>query len=206
MFLLKTNTLVVKALRQTFNGAYPVHDLRDMHVSLEFPVEKLNYPCLWVDFEPSTELLNAGIGHVEYAPWTNGSTNMVERWRFQGVISITAVAFSSAVRDKMVDELMRVCAFARSDPAATPFRAAIENNDLIGLSISWDKLGIGQKSASSGTPWGSDEWLYEATVRLNAIGEIVSDPTTGDLVPLASVVVYPRIEGDPDLPGGDGWS
>jgi hypothetical protein len=110
-FIRTTKTAAVKALKATFNGAYPVHDFRDLNVSIEFPNEKQEYPALWVDFEPSsTPLRTVGISHTEYAELERGLTQ-VERWRFEGYIAMTCIAFSSGVRDLMLDEMIRICAF-----------------------------------------------------------------------------------------------
>lgn len=205
-FLMLTKTNLVKALQGVFNGGYPIVDFRDLHVSIEFPVNQQEYPCIWVDFEPTQDLVTAGISHTEYAPWSNGgTTSRVERWRFFGMCSFTAVAMSSAVRDRLVDQLVRVLAFGRTDPTSALFRAAIESNPYIALDIGWDKVGIGQMAASPGTPWGSDEYLYEATLRVGAQGEFISNPSTGDLIAISEIEVFPRMEGEADLPDGDGW-
>lgn len=203
-FLMKTKTNLVKALQTTFDGGYPIPDFRDLHVSIEFPVDKQHYPCIWVDFEPSQDLVAAGIDHAEYTPWSE-TARRLERWRFFGTCTFTVVAFSSAVRDRLADEVIRVLAFGRTDPTSSQFRQAIENYPYIAMDIGWDKVGIGQMAASPGTPWGSDEYLYEVTLRMNAQGEFLSNPSTGELYPISEVAVYPRQEGEPDLPAGDGW-
>lgn len=205
MFLLETKTCITKALRSTFNGGYPIVDFRDIKVDVEFPVLPQDYPCLWVDFEPSQNLRTVGINHQEYIENEEGKFQVVERWRFLGYLTVTPVAMSSGVRDQLIDELIRVCAFARSDPAASPFRAAIESNPYIAMDVSWDELALQQMSSVPGTPWGSDEYLYEGTIRLGCQGEFVSNPANQELVAMASLVVFPRAEGEPDLPAGDGW-
>lgn len=205
MFLQEMKTALVKGLQATFDGGYPVVDLRGLRVSIEFPVLEQDYPCLWVDFEPSQNLKIAGISHVEYTTDDNLTYRAVERWRFWGYVTMTAVALSSAVRDQMLDEMVRVCAFGRTDPAASPFRTFIEENPYIAVDFSWDEVSLQQMSSVPGTPWGDDQFLYEGTVRLGCQGEFISDPATQDLIPMASLVVYPRAEGEPDLPGGDGW-
>lgn len=206
MFLLETKTAIVKSLRSTFNGGYPVVDFRDIRVSIEFPVLEQDYPCLWVDFEPSQSLKTAGISHVEYATDDDGLTfRVVERWRFWGYVTVTAVGLSSAVRDQLCDELIRVCAFGRTDPASSPFRQSIEAGNYIAMDFSWDEISLQQMSSVPGTPWGSDEYLYEGTIRVGCQGEFISDPATQTLVPMASLVIYPRREDEPDEPAGDGW-
>lgn len=192
-------------MRSTFNGGYPVVDFRDIRVSIEFPVREQDYPCLWVDFEPSQTLKTAGISQVEYVLNDDGEYAVVERWRFWGYVTVTAVGMSSAVRDQLCDELIRVCAFGRTDPASSPFRQGIETNPYIAIDFSWDEISLQQMSSVPGTPWGSDEYLYEGTVRVGCQGEFISDPASQTLVPMSRLVVYPRIEGDPDEPAGDGW-
>lgn len=205
-FLMLTKTALVKALQGTFNGGYPVNDFRDLHIDIEFPVLKQHYPCVWVDFEPTQDLVTAGINHTEYTPWSVGGTAaQLERWRFFGTCSFTVVALSSAVRDRLADQMIRVFAFGRTDPTSSLFRTAIEQNPYVAMDIGWDKVGFGQMAASPGTPWGSDEYLYEVTLRLGAQGEFVSNPSTGELIPISQVEVFPRREDEDDLPAGDGW-
>lgn len=207
MFLLPIKTLVTRSMRAAFDSAYPVPQFRDLHVSIEMPIEVQHYPGIWVDFEPSDQLRTAGIDHKEsiYYPDTD-TYREVRRWRFSGFVTFTTVALSSSVRDALFDELVKVVAFGQGDPARSRFRDSIESNDLIGLDIDWDEVSLTGFTATPGTPWGTDDTIYEATARLESLGEFVAHPDDDALVPLSEVIVtpYTEEEGDPTLPSS-GW-
>lgn len=208
MFLLPTKTLVTRSMAETFDTAYPIEQFRDLHVSIEMPVEVQHYPGIWIDFEPTSQLRAAGINHREKVYDADTDTyREVRRWRFSGFLTFTVVALSSAVRDMLFDEVVKVVAFGQGDPVRTRFREAIESNTLIGLDVDWDEIGVTGFTATPGTPWNTDDTIYEGTVRLESMGEFVSQPDTDVLVPLTEVVVIPYTEeeGDPTLPSS-GWT
>lgn len=205
MFLLPTKTLVTRGLRNAFDVAYPVEQFRDLHISIEMPIEKQHYPSIWVDFEPSDQLRTAGVDHKEYIETEDDTFKDVRRWRFAGFIAYTVVAMESAVRDMLFDEVVKVIAFGQQDPVRVRFRETIEANDLIGLDIDWDEIALSGFTATPGTPWGTDEVIYEATARVECVGEFISLPGSEELVPLTEVVPYPyaeEVESDPTTPGG----
>lgn len=206
MFLMQTKVAAVKALQAVFADEYPIVDFRNLHISIEYPIDKQDVPALWVDFEPSSSSIQTvGINHVEYHINTEGNFVPIQRWSFSGYISTTVVAFSSAVRDMLTDEMISVFAFGRTDPKSVPLIAAIENNPYIALNLDWDQVTLSQMAMSPMTPWGTDEPMYEATVRIQCMGEFVSDPKSGELLPVREVRIYPRAEGEPDTTTSGGW-
>jgi len=206
MFLKEAKTATVLALRSVFNDAYPEADFRDINVSIEYPVAPQEVPTLWVDFEPSSSSLKTvGISHTEYQTTTAGEFRPVQRWEFQGYIAVTVVAYSSLVRDRLADEMISIFAFGRTSPKAAPLVAAIEHNDFIAMNFDWDQVTLSQVAITPGTPWGTDELLYEATVRIQCVGEFISDPETATLIPIRQVLVYPRRDDQTDTTTSDGW-
>lgn len=175
MFMTYTKAQSVKALRDTFDNDFPEPDFRSIRISLEYPVAEQDYPSIWVDFEPLGNLSIVGIGHSEDV--VNGlGTNEAYRWRFAGHLSFTAVAMSSLERDRLVDALIRVFAFSRSN-GLTTFRSILEGGTLIGLSADFDQVELRGFSTSAGTPWGTDEMVYEGTVVIEIAGEFVNTNT-----------------------------
>lgn len=190
MFLLQAKTLFVEALQNTFDNEHPVATLRGINISMEYPIEEAEFPSIWVDFTPTADLQVAGIGHVEDVPTEDGSFRRGTRWRFGGRISYTISAMSSRERDTIADEVVRMLAFGREYPALSQFRQTLEVNDLIQVSVQWDTITLGGKDEAPGTPWGSDEMVYEITVGLDCQGSFVSGSTASTpLVPLSQVVI-----------------
>lgn len=216
MYIAPLKTLLVEALQGTFDSVYPVAKFRDLHASLEYPVDPQDYPSLWVDYDDTQPLQKAGVAHVETAhPVTGTTVAPFTRWRFQGYVSITTVALTSLERDELFDEVVRVVAFGNEDSVVGRFKDKILNNDLIAATLQTDRIEARGSAAAPGTPWGTDELMYERSLNLELIGEFVPDPGAGVLVPLSKIIVSPTMvlpgeeyEGvvvDPDGPGFSQW-
>lgn len=212
MYLVPLKTLLVHAMRETFDGEFPQPDFRsNVNIGIEYPVEKQGYPGIWVDFAEDAPLRQVGVAHIERTDVTGspGAYRTGTRFRFEGTASFTVVTLSSLERDRLYDELIRTFAFGKEDVATSQFRETIENNDLLAVNAKFDEIQVGGNAAAPGTPWGTDEIIYERTVNLDLIGEFVADPVAAVLVPLSAIIVTPiidtTIEGsnDPTLPGPD---
>lgn len=197
MYLVPLKTLLTDAMRRTFDGDYLNEQFRDLHVSIEFPDDRQHYPGLWVDYEPSGELERMGIGHYEYDGSTTG--RRYTRWKFQGHATYTIAALTSLERDLLYDEVVRVMAFGNEAESTSEFRAYIESNDLIACNFDFDQIDTRGSAASPGTPWGTDEIIYEITVAMEVIGEFVSDSMSATLLPLSAIetLAFTLREGDP---------
>lgn len=198
-FMVPTKTLFIEALEQVFDADYPVEEFRGLWVSMEYPSAESNYPGIWVDFRTSAPIQSAGIGHVEYtAPSSSGAVRACSRWRFAGNVTLTIVALTSLERDRMLDALVSLIAFGLENPATSEFRRTLESNDLIGVEMQWDRLDIGGTDETVGTPWGSDDVVYETTLTWDCTGEFVSEGTERVLVPLSAFLIEPRRTDEPD--------
>ena len=203
MYLRPMKTMMVTALRNTFDGDYVNDQFRNIRVSIEYPEHRQDYPGIWLDFEPIGELEIAGIGHTEYALNSSATAIPFTRWRFQGFVTYTAVAMSSNERDMLIDELLRIFAFGAEHPSTQAFRKGVEDNPLIAANMDFGTIGQRGFAASPGTPWNTDEVIYEATLAMNLIGEFVSDQATGELLPLTEIRVLDYAEHEPDP--SPGW-
>lgn len=195
----------------TFDEEFPQVDFRKINIGIEYPATQAEYPGLWINYEDTDEVRIAGIKHRELIIKQNGEYGEVTRWKFTGQISITCVAMTSLERDRLYDEVVRTFAFGRETPALSQFRDKIESNDFIAMNINFDSFQPNGDNQTQGTPWNTDEYIYEKTLSMEVIGEFVGDPSTMDLVELSAIAV----EGTP-LPnqsapwpespvGTDGW-
>lgn len=201
MYLTSLKTLLVDAVKETFDEEYPEADFRDLEVSIEYPMKETDYPGIWVDFAPVGQLQIAGVGHIEYAE-IDGQMAQVSRWRYQGRAQFTLVAMTSLERDRLFDEFIKVLAFGRENPAASQFRAKIENNEWIACNFDFDEIETGGFAATQGTPWGTDQVVYEGTISMECFGEFVGDWSTDTLVPLARVTFDEPVQLDYDTTTG----
>lgn len=204
MFLVKLKTVLTEAMKRTFDADFPEPDFRNLRVGIEFPAEPQDYPGIWVDFTPNVELAIAGIAHVEHEFGDDGVARPYTRWRYGGMASYTCVALTSLERDRLFDEMVRVMAFGQEESPTSEFRAYIESNEFIGVNFDFDQVSISGFAATPGTPWGTDDMIYEATIQMECVGEFVSDGATGTLQPLTAIVVHPYSNQEPDpVPTGN---
>ncbi|MFF7198179.1 hypothetical protein ACFZAM_31285 [Streptomyces sp. NPDC008079] len=188
----KVKTLGIEALRATFDDQYPVAEFRGLHASLEYPVKSIDLPEVWVRYTDTEPLQQSGVAHIEdVAPGLDVRVAPYTRWRFKGAWEFIVVALSSYERDRVYDELIRVIAFSQQGGLLGRFRSYIEHNDLIDLTARVDEIESTGESAEPGTPWGTDEVVYERTLNIDLIGDFCPDPETGNLVPLSRIDVIP---------------
>ena len=142
MYVTPLKTMIIEAMKGTFDSAYPVPEFRNNHVGLDYPVDKQEYPAIWADYDDTQPLMKAGIRHQEDEnPLTGADVAPFTRWRFQGYISLTVIALNSLERDRLFDEMVRVVAFGEEDSVVGRFRYKIANNDLIAATLQTDHGG-----------------------------------------------------------------
>lgn len=200
-YLTLLKTLNVQALKAVLNDTYPTADFRGVHVSIEYPVDKVNYPGIWVDYTDSGDLLVAGVDHKEYvqaiAGDSSGGYEPYTRWKYSGYVSYTVAALTSTERDRLYDELVRIFAFGSLNPLLATFRNTIESNPFIAANMNFDKISPQGNAATPGTPWGTDEIIYERTINMEIIGEFISDNTAGTLAALSGFSLTMTSEATP---------
>ena len=197
-FLRTIKTMAVQAIQQSFEARYPEPDpgggSRSLYVSVEYPVDEASYPAIWVDYEGS-ELRTVGIAYTE----VDESGNVLARWRFAGHVAFTIVALSSNERDLVYDQLVAMTAFAAQSDFPSTFRQVVEANPLVASTWSFDSVEDRPAAAAPGTPWGTEDVIYERGFALQVVGEFVSDPVTVELVTLEQIQVVATEAGSPDF-------
>jgi len=188
-YLRVIKTTEVAAIQSSFVATYPETDpeggSQKVFCSLDYPVDPQAIPGVWVDFE-TTMLEVASIGgQVE----TDLTGNTVNRWRFQGNATFTVVALSNNERDLIFDELVSMIAFSAQSGAPGSFRSFIDTGGLVQSTWSFDKIEMRGKGEAQGTPWSTDEVIYEQGLAIQVVGEFVSSPVTLALVPLKEIIV-----------------
>lgn len=195
MYISRVKALAIEALHAAFDDQYPVAEFRGLHCSLEYPVEKPDFPEIWVRYSDTGPLKQAGVAHVEDVhPTTDGRVPPYTRFKFEGSWEFVVVALSSLERDRIYDELIATIAWSGFDPLRGRFRSSLENNDLIDLTVRTDEIESTGESAEPGTPWQTDEIVYERTLAVDLIGDFVPDPQTGLIVPLSKIIVTPTVD------------
>ncbi len=202
MYLAPLKGLIVAALRDTLTADYPVEGLREIRASIEYPIAEAEFPAIWVDYDDTEPLRKAGVDHTEIieVPSEDIEDAFVEvtRWRFEGYVTLTVVALSSFERDLAYDEIVGMIAFGSEDHARGTFRRIIEHNDFLAVTMDTDTIQPRGAVAAAGTPWGTDEIVYERTINLNVIGEFIPDPEDPkELLRLSEIIIKPYNMADP---------
>lgn len=201
MYLVNLKTAIVDALRNTFTLTYPEQDFNDVNITLEYPMQPQNYPGIWVNFRDDQPVVRAGIAHVETVIDDDGIFHQVSRWRFGGTLSLTVAALSSLERDRLFDQVVRILMTSDVDDTdAGQFKHLIEENEFLGVNLNYDEISVSGEAASPGTPWETNEVLYEKTIDISLIGEFVSDPAKNTLVPLSRIIFIGYNDEDQDNP------
>jgi hypothetical protein len=197
MYLIPLLHTVTEALKHTFDDKYPVEQFRSLQVGIEYPAERQDYPAIWVDYDPTDSARTVGIGHEETI-LSDEKYVRYKRWRFTGTITHTVVTLSSYERALLHDELVKVFAFGAEDRMRVRYRDALANNDFIAVDPMLDEVVTSGMQALPGTPWGTNDVIYEVTLSITVTGEFVSDGLEQSLVPLERIDFYPYEEGTPD--------
>lgn len=214
-YLALVKTTMVNALLTTFDDLYPEVQFRGVHASIEYPLDRQNYPGIWVDYDDTGDLVRAGVAHEEnHDPVTGQLVPPFTRWRFEGSATFTVVAETSLERDLLFDEVVNVIAFGSEDQVRGRFRRFVDSNEFVIIEPNYDMLTPGGSAATPGTPWGTDEIIYERTVSLDMIGEFYPEVATGNLVllsriqldtPTASLADGSPLVGQASGPGVTDW-
>lgn len=189
MFLVQLKTAITVALREVFGPEYPVADFRDLPITIEFPYTEQQYPGVWVTWDPVGSISRAGIDNLFYGPpelTTDENPNNLYRYRFSGYSMYTVGALTSMQRDRLYDELVRVFLMS-GDPNVEGFRNYVESNSYIAMNMDFDTISTRGMAENPGTPWGTADIIYEATLAIETVGEFISDEFFTSLVPLAGI-------------------
>lgn len=206
MYITPVKALGVEALQHVFDDQYPIPEFRGLHASTEYPLRSMDLPEVWVRYSDTEPLRRSGVDHIEDKnPVTGVTVNPFTRWRFQGSWEFVVVALSSLERDRLYDELVSVIAFATVDSLRGRFKGYVESNDLLDVTINTDSIDSTGESAEPGTPWGTDEVVYERTLAIDMVGDFASDPATGIIVPLSAINVIPTADVSPVDAGFGDW-
>lgn len=184
---------VMNALREALSGTTLNHLVNgtDVTIDMEYPMEKENYPGIWVQFSFS-EITQAGVGHEPLLRTVlaeaTANTPEVINWepmrefQFKGRVTLTIVALTSLERDRLSDSVITMLAFSRppemilTDPAedTKQFRQLITSlatNPYVSLTINHDQITPGGQAMTTGVPWDEEIPGYEDSYSFDILGQ-----------------------------------
>lgn len=174
-------TALVLSVRDALSGM-TTFDKSQINVSLEYPLEELNYPSLFVQFS-ITKLNRSGIGHeIQVQDPDTHAWSFIQEWTFMGRSTLTALALKNMDRDRLSDALINMLAFARppsillTEPQgdAKQHRTlinALDENPYVAMTLQLDTLIPGGQQNTPGTPWADDIITYQDSWSFDMVGQ-----------------------------------
>lgn len=172
----------VQALRDSMQGVSLFVKGQKVGISLEYPMERLNYPSIWVQFS-ITKLNRSGIGHeLQVQDPDTHVWSFIQEWTFMGRVTLTVLALDSTTRDRLSDSLIANLAFARppeillTAPQADTKQnrsliTALDENPYVAMTLQLDTIIPGGQTASMGTPFKDDILTYEDNYSFDLVGQ-----------------------------------
>jgi len=195
MFTTAVKTCIVEALVSGFNslnptGSYPSStslDLTPNSVTIEYPLEEVQWPALFVQFRPSKSQWT-GLNPTTYSgaasPWTAS-----REIYFEGALDFQILAMHSEERDRLWDSLNNLILMNEFSPGATAFYNSINQNDLVGITLLSSTVQSLGDTVSPGTPYSPEELTYEATLRVQCVGEAYENKFSQSVQGISAVTV-----------------
>lgn len=186
--------MIVEALQNAFKR-HPDAWIAKSKIGIEYPTDRADFPAIIVKFY-ERDMLNAGVGHVEYGPsptdpnYPEGPEfkNWVKYHHriYKGDLEFDVMGLQAVDRDKMVDALIEVLAMEDVTPQGKSFQErvyeSIENTpfaDQHFVALNTDLVqGYGEQQEIA--PWiPEDTLLYKSTYRIPVFGEFYSLTPSG---------------------------
>jgi len=185
MFVTAVKTAIVEALEAGFNTLHTgipsdnSIELTPNSITIEYPLELVAWPTILVQFRASKvqwfglnpDSYSTASGGITISGTTYSGTTVTRNGYFEGSIDLQIMAMHSEERDRLMDSVTNLILMGGGSAGSSAFYNSIYNNDLVGLTLlpsTYANLG---DSISSGTPWSPEELTYEASIRIQCIGD-----------------------------------
>ena len=107
---------------------------------------------------------------------------------FEGSIDLQILALTSEERDQLWDTLYNLVLMNPGNPGSYAFYQSLTNNNLVGMTFLQGTVQTLGDTVSPGTPWSPEELSYEASVRIQCVGDFYENKFD-NLVPTLQTVV-----------------
>jgi hypothetical protein len=151
------------------------------HVSIEYPVEKTQYPGIWVQFAIE-KLQRAGIAMEIWTKDADENWGSIQTFSFDGRITLTCAALTSKDRDRLADTVIAQLSFARppdliiTNPkkdakAMKGLVSTLNENPYVQMTVNTDIVHSGGQTVTGGVPWAQNVLLYEDNYSVECHGQ-----------------------------------
>ena len=186
-----TKRAIVLSLRKAFDNTEDQFLRRvSGNVEMEYPLEESKYPGVWIGFS-FTKMQLASLDPEHYEEQPNGSKLHYSLGSFEGVVSLTILSLSSLERDRISDALVQTILFGRRHEVAATFYDDLENNDYVNISVQNGTVRPSGQNTTFGTPWGTEDTVYEDAYNFSIMGQFASRYEDYGLVNLREIRIVP---------------
>jgi len=199
MFITAAKIATVEAITAAFNAlgnasSNTTTDLVPRAVTIEYPVEEIEWPAIYVQFRP-TITQYTGLNPDNFVAVQNSSNwEQIRHGYFEGAFDLQILAMSSEERDKIWETVINFFIMNGMSPGSSAFYTSIAENNLIGMTFAQGSVLQVGDTVSPGTPWSPEELTYETTMRIKCIGEFYEDKYTQTLLSTSSVDIITTME------------
>ncbi len=145
-------------------------ELTPTQFNIEYPLIEASWPSIYVHFTPITTQWTGLDPNFYYV--VSGTNIVCDRQiYFEGYIDFQILAMASEERDKLADSIDNLILFDTLSAGSTAFYDSLYEDDLVGLTILSSKTRPLGDTIVPGTPFSAEALSYEATIRVQCIGQ-----------------------------------
>lgn len=180
---------ITLALRSIFNATLEDARYRNIFVGWEYPLEQVRYPAIYVNYAEGP-IRNLGVGNIELGIDEHNFPIEARHSQFEGTLNFNVLALNPEDRDNLSAVLLNVLQFGRTVPKLQPFFANAENGRFVQIQLNTETINpSGEQTVP--TEWTPDELVFGNRYSVNLIGDFYSTTTTGDLITINDVELFP---------------
>jgi len=201
MFRTAVKTCVISALSEYINtmnpgSAFPqgnipsdtTNELTPTKFNIEYPLVEASWPSIYVHFNPITTQWTGLDPDFYYV--VSGTDIVCDRQiYFEGYIDFQVLALASEERDKLADSIDTLILMDVQSPASTAFYNSIWADPLVGMTILSSKTKPLGDAIVPGTPFSAELLSYEASIRVQCVGQAYEPKYDYNVPILESIVV-----------------
>lgn len=199
MFTTAVKIAIVEALNDAFDalGARATSTTKDLtpkSVTIEYPMQEVQWPAIFIQFRP-TRVQWSGLYPDEWivhsgTTISGSQAQTVNRTGYyEGNIDLQILAMHSEERDRLWDSLYNLVLMNPNSPGSQAFYNSLNANDLVGITTLPSTVTSLGDVVSPGTPFSPEELTYEASIRIQCVGDFYEGKYDYDLASLTAVTV-----------------
>ena len=210
MFITAAKIAIVEALVAGFNALNPsgtpnitgqfnypqdtTLDLTPNSVTIEYPMEEIQWPAIFVQFRPSitkwSGLYPDIYTAISGATISGSQAQAASRTGYyEANIDLQILALRSEERDRLQDAIYNLVLMNPGNPGSQAFYSSLRQNNLIGITLLPGTVNTLGDTVAPGTPFSPEELSYESTLRIQCVGDFYESKFAYNLPSITAVTI-----------------